>query len=574
MIKLNGLIFNNEQGVSPVVGVILMVAITVILSVAIGIFLLGIGQPNSTSVSQVNIVEENSNVVVTVNDMGTADAVIVRQSGTENELTRTGESVTLDSNKGPVTVISEKDGDRNTLQQYVPESSISGDSVDYDIVVEEGNSSADYQSIQPAINGASAGDTIYVRAGNYSEQYVSEYGSGYLATAIVNKSVTLIGSSNAVISYDRKFLDAGTTFGFSIEDGASPTIKGFTIHTTSRAYWIQNGDDVTINDTNVYNISSVMKIRYGDDPSSVSVDSVTADNGTNSAYIYYGSGTPNITVNNTTVTEFYSGVQVSKANLVEVKNSSFTNMVDSYDSASNIIWMGGEYYNTKNMNITISNVELSGSKYSNIYSEKTEAHWDINNVTSTNSEYTGIGLWNASSDAEVHIEDSNFSNNADDGVTFGYANMNQITVNNTTIDNNKNNGLQFLGSDNTNTNTNITISNVELTNSTYSNIYSYKTDATWDINNVTSTESGWAGIGLWNASSDAEVDIEDSEFSNNADDGMDIEDNNNPITIEDVIVNNNQKYGISATGTNPEVSATNISATGNTNGKCTGNITC
>ncbi|WP_292485598.1 type IV pilin N-terminal domain-containing protein [Methanohalobium sp.] len=45
--KLNNLIQNNEDAVSPVIGVILMVAITVILAAVIGSFVFGMGAPES-----------------------------------------------------------------------------------------------------------------------------------------------------------------------------------------------------------------------------------------------------------------------------------------------------------------------------------------------------------------------------------------------------------------------------------------------------------------------------------------------------------------------------------------------
>ncbi|ADI73362.1 Protein of unknown function DUF1628 [Methanohalobium evestigatum Z-7303] len=43
--KLNNLMQNNEDAVSPVIGVILMVAITVILAAVIGSFVFGMGSP-------------------------------------------------------------------------------------------------------------------------------------------------------------------------------------------------------------------------------------------------------------------------------------------------------------------------------------------------------------------------------------------------------------------------------------------------------------------------------------------------------------------------------------------------
>ena len=50
---------SNNRGVSPVIGVILMVAITVILAAVIGTFVLGLGQDVSQTAPQASITFEN-----------------------------------------------------------------------------------------------------------------------------------------------------------------------------------------------------------------------------------------------------------------------------------------------------------------------------------------------------------------------------------------------------------------------------------------------------------------------------------------------------------------------------------
>ena len=76
-------LLSDDKAVSPVIGVILMVAITVILAAVIGTFVLGLGES----------VNQNANAGVTVNDgtvtltsLGSnADGVVcVAENGTEN----------------------------------------------------------------------------------------------------------------------------------------------------------------------------------------------------------------------------------------------------------------------------------------------------------------------------------------------------------------------------------------------------------------------------------------------------------------------------------------------------------
>ncbi|MFB6072499.1 MAG: type IV pilin, partial [Halobacterium sp.] len=69
----------DERGVSPVIGVILMVAITVILAAVIASFVLGFGGSVSQNVSAgVDIAEQsNGNVTVTWISQGNAEKVNV-----------------------------------------------------------------------------------------------------------------------------------------------------------------------------------------------------------------------------------------------------------------------------------------------------------------------------------------------------------------------------------------------------------------------------------------------------------------------------------------------------------------
>ena len=70
-------LFTEDRGVSPVIGVILMVAITVILAAVIGAFVLGLGDQASQTTPQASIdfdFQDTENVTVTHEGGDTLDA--------------------------------------------------------------------------------------------------------------------------------------------------------------------------------------------------------------------------------------------------------------------------------------------------------------------------------------------------------------------------------------------------------------------------------------------------------------------------------------------------------------------
>ncbi|WP_440766783.1 type IV pilin [Natronorubrum sp. DTA7] len=93
----------DERAVSPVIGVILMVAITVILAAVIAAFVLDIGDDlgDSSVNAAVTVDVEGESVTVTVSDMGDADGVILTDGNGEitsqnDVITTTGTSATYD----------------------------------------------------------------------------------------------------------------------------------------------------------------------------------------------------------------------------------------------------------------------------------------------------------------------------------------------------------------------------------------------------------------------------------------------------------------------------------------------
>ncbi|ELZ18074.1 flagellin domain-containing protein [Haloterrigena salina JCM 13891] len=122
----------EERAVSPVIGVILMVAITVILAAVIAAFVLDMGDSmgdggvNAAATSDVN--ESNSSATISVTDMGNADGITLVNSDGEvvnkdKILTSTGESQEY-SDSGNLS-------GSYTIQAFTGETSLTtGDSLD------------------------------------------------------------------------------------------------------------------------------------------------------------------------------------------------------------------------------------------------------------------------------------------------------------------------------------------------------------------------------------------------------------------------------------------------------------
>jgi flagellin-like protein len=94
---------DSERAVSPVIGVILMVAITVILAAVIGTFVLGLGDSIGSSVTAGVSVEgdDTNSVNITLTNKGTAESVKVVDSNGDDltpnavELSSVGASATI-----------------------------------------------------------------------------------------------------------------------------------------------------------------------------------------------------------------------------------------------------------------------------------------------------------------------------------------------------------------------------------------------------------------------------------------------------------------------------------------------
>jgi flagellin-like protein len=121
------MVFDTSQqkdgAVSPVIGVVLMVAITVILAAIIGTFVLGLGQEtNAGANAGVSFDYDGSEVTATVTSAPRADSVAINLEGSEQASWDTdivGSTTSFSANEGQqVSVVATYQGESQVVQQY------------------------------------------------------------------------------------------------------------------------------------------------------------------------------------------------------------------------------------------------------------------------------------------------------------------------------------------------------------------------------------------------------------------------------------------------------------------------
>ncbi|UTF53249.1 type IV pilin [Natronosalvus rutilus] len=122
---------SSNRAVSPVIGVILMVAITVVLAAVIAAFVLDLGQGQSSNVNAGVSIENGSdgNVTFQLNGKGNAEKVVIRNSAgneatpndssTDAVLENTGEQIKFDNSQSYSAVAVSGD-DETQVGSYEP----------------------------------------------------------------------------------------------------------------------------------------------------------------------------------------------------------------------------------------------------------------------------------------------------------------------------------------------------------------------------------------------------------------------------------------------------------------------
>ena len=115
----------DDEAVSPVIGVILMVAITVILAAVIGAFVLDIGSNQQENVNAGVSVDKDSSsgeITIRVQDLGNADYITVRNyggSGSFSDVSSVGGSASASpgtGNSGEFSIVAVSGDNENVIQ--------------------------------------------------------------------------------------------------------------------------------------------------------------------------------------------------------------------------------------------------------------------------------------------------------------------------------------------------------------------------------------------------------------------------------------------------------------------------
>ena len=220
----------EESAVSPVVGVTLMVAVTVVLAAIIGVFVFDLGQSVSNG--------EQSNLAVTMSqDTGTvtvqvltgkADTLSLQIDSVEedsvndaspgdtlvaNNVSEGSEATVLAVNNGKRSVVSSESVTSGSTTTSTSGGSYDSELLsisesDADIIVDDdGGSDVDYTSFDNALTNATSGQTIYVRDGNYVAS----------ANSFAN-NLTITGESRSGVQVTTEHWSSGYGWEFSVSD--------------------------------------------------------------------------------------------------------------------------------------------------------------------------------------------------------------------------------------------------------------------------------------------------------------------------------------------------------------------
>ena len=182
----------------------------------------------------------------------------------------------------------------------------------------------DFASIQDAVRNASAGDTVYVRAGNYTiPQNWNDY------ELVIPSSVSLVGESpqNTIIETTQIHRSIfGWNYGIGINDNAS--INGFTITGNANVIFLLGNGRIT---NNIINLTAdgryAISVGSGTISSNIinCVEQSLNSRGPGSGTIGIGTGTTaNTTISNNIINGFGIGID-SFSNSFKIFNNTFTN---------------------------------------------------------------------------------------------------------------------------------------------------------------------------------------------------------------------------------------------------------
>jgi flagellin-like protein len=223
-----------ENGISPVIGVVLLLAIVIAIAGVFGFFLLDFNEGNTIEQAGVQIDETGNDITVRLSQKGNVDSVRVNVDGSELEkLDDTGQSTTLKLPEGTqINIIGVADGNETVIRSYETKGQ-TGDSV---MVSDPGSTTQKTGTVEinPPIQGAevksmtSTGNVFSTTTTDSNGEYSIETDSDGFVTVVVNDfddsalSHSLYASARQPVSNSGKI-----NFEFTSEKTA--TVDGETI---------------------------------------------------------------------------------------------------------------------------------------------------------------------------------------------------------------------------------------------------------------------------------------------------------------------------------------------------------
>ena len=402
----------NSEGISPVIGILLMVSVTVILAVIVAVFVLDLGNGQSApSTAGVEFSETADGVEVMLVVSGTAEEIEIVSNGNVlatwdgndvgSRVTVTGVGPTdslviRGTNGGSSTVIKSYVVQRPHSPSLTPQLvagggggggggggavSPCGTAPTGALVVDSASGTDDgaspYQTVSAAVAAASNGDTIWVADGTYTLE------------VLVGKDLTITTDCAVGVGSG-----ASSQYAFYVAPGADLTVDGFEL----RDYGTVGG--MGWNDSAILLSSS--------NGASLNARNLQVENSAAAVNIRSSSGLGTILLDNVSAQNTYWGVYAGSSDATEL-----TIRDSEISGAGNNAVVASYLYSGTPLTIEGTTIENSGQD----------------------------GVYHTSTGNVVSIVDSRLVNNGGDGFYHAIPNLFTLQVDNTVFENNGGSGL-------------------------------------------------------------------------------------------------------------------------------------
>jgi flagellin-like protein len=410
--------FGKDEGVSPVIGVIIMVALVVILSAIIGVFVLDLSDNIEQNVTAgVNMEETPDGVTVRWDGSGNADKILVNKNGSEvAQLNGIGYSTTVAVSSGDtVSAVGQKGGSSTlirseTYTQSYGTTNVSG-TVSYNPPAEGVTVKAldDSGSVVGQDTTGVNGEFSVPKTGNYtvngytvsatvSEGTDIELDSSDMATS--DRAVDILMDTDASGYYkvdslsDLQAMDTATFNNYKLvsDIDASHSSDWYDKTTESTFKFGQaTGTTETFSPSNYSSFDSLEITTSGVSRSDLtvtenanSVDVTNNSGGDVSYYVYYNLENP-VSMNFTPITNFDSEL--------DGNNKTISNLTIRGDGETQYVGMFYQYDGTTK-DLTLTGVDVDGTNRVGAIAGKSESSASITNV-SVSGTITGSGSGSA-----------------------------------------------------------------------------------------------------------------------------------------------------------------------------------